>query len=67
MVPIEVKKDRHDDSNGQFEDVKLDDTFNLINRNVQSNDWLRLAKILNSITFIIYALIFLILSSVCFV
>ncbi|KAI8125471.1 Neuronal acetylcholine receptor subunit alpha-10 [Lucilia cuprina] len=67
LVPIETKNTDHSEANGQFEEVKLDDTSNLIDRNLSTNDWLRFAKVLNILAFLSFSFIFLVLSSVCFV
>ena len=69
LVPFEMKGNQPIETVGQFAEVKLDDTSNLIDRNAStsSTDWWRLAKILNSLTFFAYSFIFLILASVCFV
>ncbi|TMW50859.1 hypothetical protein DOY81_004046 [Sarcophaga bullata] len=69
LVPFQMKGDQPSETVGQFAEVKLDDTSNLIDRNAStsSTDWWRLAKILNSLTFFAYSFIFLILASVCFV
>ncbi|XP_065356640.1 acetylcholine receptor subunit alpha-type acr-16-like [Calliphora vicina] len=67
LVPIESKNNAHAEINGQFEEVKLDDTSSLIDRNLSTNDWLRFAKILNILAFISFSFVFLVLASVCFV
>lgn len=67
LVPIENKNNDHEEANGQFEEVKLDDTSSLIDRNLSSNDWIRFAKILNILAFLTFGFIFLVLASICFV
>ncbi|KAM7354595.1 acetylcholine receptor subunit alpha-type acr-16-like [Cochliomyia hominivorax] len=67
LVPLQTKNMDHIEINGQFEEVILEDTTNLINRNISRNDWVRFAKVLNVLGFLTYAFIFVVLTSICFV
>ncbi|XP_037940756.1 acetylcholine receptor subunit alpha-type acr-16-like [Teleopsis dalmanni] len=71
MIPKNWSYEKHEHTTEvdaqHFEDVKLQESSNLINDDNAPYQWIQLAIIVERFTLVVFALIFLILGSTCFV